>query len=764
MVLRHLLPLLLAANLAPCQTILDVQSGEANLRTAMAEVRKLLPGMSQDIHVRLHGRFALTAPLIFDENDAGRNGYKVYWESPPGETATISGGESIAKFQQEDRFWIAKVGASSVRQFYVNDTRKIRARTPNVENPVDNGPYLRVSSWDLENSSAVVPASDVPEGAADSGVEWIAHKHWNICVMRVARIVDSSSSKRIVFRHPDVDLNRFEYPAKEAGQPYRWENSKRFLDAPGEWYFDKLTGIVYYYPVPGESISSANGFVPRLENLVRFEGTHDIVLNRLIIQHSGWNRIDSTGYGDDQGSISIPGASMSNPVSDSLASYLLLEGAVTIDSSHHIWIRRCDIQHTGGQGILFQGNTYGNRVFGNILRDIGANGIAFRQRYLQSSGGSNADTIDDNSISDVGRFFSGATAINAMYPASIVIEYNRIFSTPYSGISIGWDWDGFKTSASRNSIRFNEIASTNQLHDDGGGIYTLGLQPGSRVSNNWIHDIHRSPWMGASQVTALYFDAASKGFDVSDNSLFGIDSQSLGRSPIFVQIGVSGSDVVLGENPTSRILETTRRNSGPRPELFWNSASMIAIPDSLNLALGTVATSSTPSSPSDGNGNDGDTNTHTQLPVGTGDWWQIDLGGPTRIDQIELVGVSQNTLQYDSARCISIEASNDPGFGSITELGRWSDAKQGIISNLWVGAKTATPIRYVRLRNRSSESIQFSELRIRGHRTNETKISKRDIRPESKRPSIRFEPLTGELTIDRHGHVFPRARPNGKLK
>jgi hypothetical protein len=24
------------------------------------------------------------------------------------------------------------------------------------------------------------------EGAADSGVEWIAHKHWNICVMRVA--------------------------------------------------------------------------------------------------------------------------------------------------------------------------------------------------------------------------------------------------------------------------------------------------------------------------------------------------------------------------------------------------------------------------------------------------------------------------------------------------------------------------------------------------------------------------------------------------
>jgi len=764
MVLRPLLPILLAATLAPSQTILEVQSGEENLRTAKAEVRKLLPGMSQDIHVRLHGRFALNTPLIFDENDAGRNGCKVYWESAPGETATISGGESIAKFQQDDKFWTAKIGASSVRQLYVNDARKIRARTPNLENRVDNGPYLRVSSWDLENSSVIVPASDVPEGAVDSGVEWIANKHWNICMMRVDRIVDSSPSRRIVFRHPDVDLNRFEYPAKEPGQPYRWENSKRFLDAPGEWYFDKSTGIVYYYPEPGESITSASGHVPRLENIVRFQGTHDIVLNGLVIEHSSWNRIDSTGYGDDQGSIWVPGASMSNPVSDSIASFLLLEGAVTIDSSHHIWIRRCDIQHTGGQGILFQGPTHGNRVFGNILRDIGANGIALRQPYLQSSGGSTADTIDDNSISDVGRFFSGATAINAMYPASIAIEHNRISGTPYSGISIGWDWDGFQTSASRNSIRFNDIASTNLLHDDGGGIYTLGVQPGSRVSNNWIHDIHRSPWMGASQVTALYFDAASKGFDVSDNSLFGIDTQSLGRSAIFVQIGVSGSDVVLGANPTTRLLEATRRNSGPRPEFFWNTASEIAIPDSLNLALGKVASSSTASIPSDGTGNDADTNTYVTLPVGSEDWWQIDLGAPTTIDQIELAGVSRNTIQYDSSRWIPVEGSNDPEFGSITDLGRWSDAKQGIISSLWVGAKSETPIRYVRLRNRYSEPIQFSEFRIRGHRPNETKIGKRTNRPESRGPSIRFEPRTGELTIVRHGRALPKARPNGQLK
>jgi hypothetical protein len=407
--------------------------------------------------------------------------------------ATLSGGYEITHWEQSDNFWTATVPIESIRQFFVNGARKIRARYPNLSDPSDGSPYLRLGSWDLDHSSIIVPTSDVPLGASDSGVELIVQKHWDIGVFRTARLNESGGATQIELHHPDVELNHFEYPQKDPGQPYRLENSKHFLDSPGEWFFDKRSKTVYYYPEPGQVISSTTGFVPLLETLVNFRQTKGISLDRLRIEYSAWNRIDATGYGDDQGSIWLAGASMSTPVDDTLRSCLLIGGAVEIDSSEGIRIRRCSLRHLGGQGVLFQGTTRGNRIFGNRIEDVAANGIGFRQSYQQSESGSIDDTVDQNVLTKIGQFYTGSAAINAMYPVNIRIEHNRIFETPYSGISLGWggDWDGVQTPAQGNLVRYNDISRTCLLHDDGGGIYTLGLQPNSSVSENWIHEISR---------------------------------------------------------------------------------------------------------------------------------------------------------------------------------------------------------------------------------------------------------------------------------
>ena len=64
--------------------------------------------------------------------------------------------------------------------------------------------------------------------------------------------------------------------------------------------------------------------------------------------------------------------------------------------------------------------------------------------------------------------------------------------------------------------------------DDGGAIYTLGNLPGSRISDNVIHDSRG--WSGG-----IYLDAGSAGIAVQRNRLFRV------LTPIIVAEGSEAS-------------------------------------------------------------------------------------------------------------------------------------------------------------------------------------------------------------------------------
>ena len=55
------------------------------------------------------------------------------------------------------------------------------------------------------------------------------------------------------------------------------------------------------------------------------------------------------------------------------------------------------------------------------------------------------------------------------------------------------------------------------LFEDGGGIYTLSKQPGSFVSENFVHDIAIAPWAGYGVSLAFYLDEGSEGITVANN-------------------------------------------------------------------------------------------------------------------------------------------------------------------------------------------------------------------------------------------------------
>jgi hypothetical protein len=114
--------------------------------------------------------------------------------------------------------------------------------------------------------------------------------------------------------------------------------------------------------------------------------------------------------------------------------------------------------------------------------------------------------------------FEGAVGIVGELTQGTWIEHNEVTHTPYTGISVGWSWNQNPTTAGNNLIRNNNIHDTLQLMEDGGGIYTLGNQPGTVVSENYVHDEFRSTFtVYNSPIAGIYLDEGSTNITVSNN-------------------------------------------------------------------------------------------------------------------------------------------------------------------------------------------------------------------------------------------------------
>jgi hypothetical protein len=86
-------------------------------------------------------------------------------------------------------------------------------------------------------------------------------------------------------------------------------------------------------------------------------------------------------------------------------------------------------------------------------------------------------------------------------------------------------WSPEPTPCRDNVIDGNHIHHILQVLSDGGGIYSLGLQPGSKILNNHIHDVRINA--GRAESNGMFLDEGTTDVIIANNLIYNIAKSPL---------------------------------------------------------------------------------------------------------------------------------------------------------------------------------------------------------------------------------------------
>ncbi|MGQ7869216.1 right-handed parallel beta-helix repeat-containing protein [Sunxiuqinia sp. sy24] len=474
------------------------------------------------------GKYALKHTVEFDSRDSGAGDGKIIFQAYEGEIPIISGGERVTDWTFHDtaqNIYKAYVGSRDFRQLYVNGDGAIRARYPNKESDTTFGPYLRLKGADVKQQQYKIPLEDwniVKEVTNLHALELVAQPHWIHHNARYESHVIDGDQVAII----PAASERLSCFNKGAGYfnnaAYHFENALELIDADGEWYLDRDEGMLYYKAPKGMDMIRANIEIPVLEVLFSVVGkptnqVNNLEFRGLTFECTNWLSPSEVGLSATQ--FVQPYSQFNNRT---YGNRMYPQAAIKVMHANKLAIRNSVIRNTGAHGIQFFQNVDDADIEGNVITNIGANGIeldAHGNMNAKDDELSSCTAIWNNKISRCGRSYSNGGGILAHNVSGLVIECNEVFDMPYSGMQIGDQPGGYNdTGCHSNMIRYNHVHHCMQLHDDGGGIYTLGgNQRGTIIAENYLHHINRSKWAGNWHVDAIYLDNYTQFIEVKNN-------------------------------------------------------------------------------------------------------------------------------------------------------------------------------------------------------------------------------------------------------
>lgn len=255
------------------------------------------------------------------------------------------------------------------------------------------------------------------------------------------------------------------------------------IDQPGEYYIDKDTEILYFYP-PEDSTRNSTIYLSTLaDSMFYFDNTSYVTIRGLEIQATRG------------------------------AAFKIVGGEENLVAYN-------DIRNIGGYGAIISGGYHNGAVGNHVIRADGG--------FTLSGGDTNTLTraenyLENNHVEDFTRItktYRGAMSVSGVGNR---ISHNKMHNGEHLAMQF---------ADSYNVIEFNEMYDILNGVDDSGAIYAGAswVWRGNEIKNNYFHDMLK-PGAGLHGNAGVYFDDSLAGGIVKNNifeNIYGRGIQATG--------------------------------------------------------------------------------------------------------------------------------------------------------------------------------------------------------------------------------------------
>lgn len=434
---------------------------------------------------------------------------------------------SVLQYNLKDA-QIEDFGEISLRGHLISDEKKAQAELslngevqklagwPNGEytgliKPIDSNEYGKRTKSGIANGCSFKVNYDRPSQWSKPEQAWLSGTigpNYEFDYYPVSRF--DSKEKRVYLSRGALE--------KYYTEPYyRFENVPEELDEPGEYYIDRQSGMLYFYPpedAPKDSVLTITMSTPTLDvsrkapnSMFRIENSKNIVFENLIFKG---------GRGS-----AITGKNNSNIKFINCEINSFGENGIRFDASTDITISDCKIHDVGQDGILFV--SCGNYQTLSPSNIVVSNNDIYNFARLERSYKTGID---------FGYRCVGATAAN-----------NHIHNGPHAGMIF---------YGVNNDIYGNEFDHLVTEFSDMDALYcnnsSYPWERGNKIHNNYFHDIGKSSMNGRHQINvrAIRTDNRGCGLNIYENLFYNIGDGGNGN-------GNNGIGAITAEGTRNRI-------------------------------------------------------------------------------------------------------------------------------------------------------------------------------------------------------------------
>ncbi|MBI4977060.1 MAG: hypothetical protein HZC28_06225 [Spirochaetes bacterium] len=490
-------------------------------QTAARAERKRSPGDTVTVWLA-GGMYHLAEKLSMSAEDSGASGAPTVYRALPDARAIISGGRKITgtwkKTAGKNFYELNVPDVLSKRWFfnslYVNSVSKTRARKPN-----ENEKMMRAkgrAQGEQSNKAFVYFSGDIdPQWKNLTDIDIIQINSWT---PTMHRITAADAAKRVV---------KFE---STHGRPVDfWEKNFRYyvanvfeaLDYPGEWYLDRVTGTLYYYPEPGEDMSRADVIAPVLMTRIMEIVSADYGTPAQYLEFRDITFAHVDGDLDKHNGVYRQG-------------HMYLSAGIYAKNMRQSMFSNCEIAHLGEYAMELDTGCQSNTVVHCHIWDMGSGGIQIgitdlkTLQTLEKTAPKEQirvlhNTIDNNILHRLGTIWHGCYGIINRFCSYTRITHNDIFDVHWDPISSDarWTYNGEDYSGG-HEVAYNYLHYLGLGYQgDAAGYYQFGPLD-THVHHNITCDTVAYPFIHAG-FAGYYLDEMSRGALVENNLAYNVD-------------------------------------------------------------------------------------------------------------------------------------------------------------------------------------------------------------------------------------------------